>query len=180
MNRRVKKFITLVKITLPLLIFIEEVQAQEATKRAKENFDFNWQFHKGNIAMKLAVKAGGQGGLTDANVKVVTTKDTTIDYTDVKSATVFYPKDWQLVNVPHDWVVENSFVKDNSMGSQPAGNGYLPTGIGFYRKEFEIPEAAKGKKISIEFDGIFRNSTVWVNGHYLVIIKVDIRHQITT
>ncbi|MEP6556305.1 MAG: beta-galactosidase GalA, partial [Ferruginibacter sp.] len=67
----------------------------------------------------------------------------------------------------HDWVVENSFVKDNSMGSQPAVSGYLPTGIGFYRKEFEIPEADKGKKISIEFDGIFRNSTVWVNGHLL-------------
>ena len=43
----------------------------------------------------------------------------------------------------------------------------MPTGIGFYRKEFEIPEADKGKKISIEFDGIFRNSTVWVNGHLL-------------
>jgi beta-galactosidase len=137
------------------------------SERTRENFDFNWQFHKGNIAMKVTVKAGGQGGLTDANVKIVTTKDTTIDYNDVKSATVFHPKDWQLVNVPHDWVVENSFVKDNSMGSQPAGNGYLPTGIGFYRKEFEIPEADKGKKISIEFDGIFRNGTVWVNGHLL-------------
>jgi beta-galactosidase len=117
--------------------------------------------------MKRSIKAGGQGGLTDANVKVVTTKDTTIDYTDFKSATVFCPKDWQLVNAPHDWVVENSFINDNSLGSQPAGNGYLPTGIGFYRKEFEIPEADKGKKISIEFDGIFRNSTVWVNGHLL-------------
>jgi beta-galactosidase len=104
--------------------------------------------------------------LTDVNVKVIT-KDTTLDYTDVKSATVFYPKDWQVVNVPHDWVVENNFINDNSFGSQPAGNGYLPTGIGFYRKEFEIPEADKGKKISIEFDGIFRNNTVWVNGHLL-------------
>ena len=64
-------------------------------------------------------------------------------------------------------MVENSFINDNSLGSQPAGNGYLPTGIGFYRKEFEIPQADKGKKISIEFDGIFRNSTVWVNGHLI-------------
>jgi len=40
-------------------------------------------------------------------------------------------------------------------------------GVGYYRKEFEIPESDKGKKISIEFDGIFRNSTVWVNGHLL-------------
>ena len=43
----------------------------------------------------------------------------------------------------------------------------MPTGIGFYRKEFEISEADKGRKISIEFDGIFRNSMVWVNGHLL-------------
>lgn len=145
----------------------QDLQQRSPSKRTKENFDFNWQFHKGNIAMKRSIKAGGQSGLTDANVKLITTKDTTIDYTDVQSATVFHPKDWQLVNVPHDWVVENSFVKDNSMGSQPAVSGYLPTGIGFYRKEFEIPQADKGKKISIEFDGICRNSTVWVNGHLL-------------
>jgi len=117
--------------------------------------------------MKPAIKAGGQGGLTDRNVKIITDKDTSIDYADVKSSTVFYAKDWTPVHLPHDWVLENSFVNDNSFGSQPAGNGYLPTGIGFYRKEFEIPETEKGKKISIEFDGVFRNSTVWVNGHLL-------------
>jgi len=117
--------------------------------------------------MKPAIKAGGQGGLTDRNVKIITNKDTSIDYADVKSSTVFYAKDWTPVHLPHDWVLENSFVNDNSFGSQPAGNGYLPTGIGFYRKEFEIPETEKGKKISIEFDGVFRNSTVWVNGHLL-------------
>jgi len=145
----------------------QDLQQRPPSKRTKENFDGDWQFHRGNMAMKLTVKAGGQGGLTDANVKIVTAGDTTIDYADVKSATVFHPGDWQQVNVPHDWVVENSFVKDNSMGSQPAVSGYLPTGVGFYRKEFEIPEGDKGKKISIEFDGIFRNSTVWVNGHLL-------------
>ena len=127
----------------------QQIQQTSLSKRTRDNFDFNWQFHKGNIAMKRSIKAGGQGGLTDANVKVITTKDTIIDYADVKSATVFYPKDWQLVDVPHDWVVENSFVKDNSMGSQPAVSGYLLTGIGFYRKEFEIPDADKGKKILI-------------------------------
>jgi beta-galactosidase len=58
-------------------------------------------------------------------------------------------------------------VHDNSLGSQPAGNGYLPTGIGFYRKEFVIPQGDTGRKISIEFDGVFRNSTVWVNGQLL-------------
>ncbi|HAM97955.1 MAG TPA: glycoside hydrolase family 2 [Marinilabiliales bacterium] len=143
------------------------VQSQETKNpRERENFDFNWQFHKGDIAMKLVVRVG-QGGITDINVPVISKKDTIIDYTNAESSKALNPPDWKEVNLPHDWVVEGTFVNDNTLGSQPAGSGYLPTGIGFYRKEFEIPETDKGKKISIEFDGIFRNSTVWVNGHLL-------------
>ena len=136
------------------------------SKRAKDNFDFNWQFHKGDIAMKLVVRVG-QGGLTDINVPVISKKDTVIDYTNFRSSSSFFPPDWTEVNLPHDWAIEGEFVEDNTLGSQPGGSGYLPTGIGFYRKEFEIPESDKGRKISIEFDGIFRNSTVWVNGHLM-------------
>jgi len=139
----------------------------EATKRVKENFDSDWRFHKGDVAMKKVAKAGGQGGLSDVHVKTITTLDTVIDYTDDKSFAVLYMPDWKEVNLPHDWCVENPFVFDNSLGSQPAASGYIPTGIGFYRKQFTISENDKGKKISIEFDGIFRNSTVWVNGHLL-------------
>ena len=135
-------------------------------KRTKENFDFNWQFHKGDIAMKLVPRVG-QGGITDINVPIILKKDTVIDYTNFRSSTAMFPADWKEVNLPHDWCVEGTFVHDNDLGSQPAGSGYLPNGIGFYRKEFEIPDAKKGKKISIEFDGIFRNSTVWVNGQLL-------------
>lgn len=157
-------------IFLFLLIQIEgktqTIKQAALSGRAKENFDFNWQFHKGDIAMKLVVRVG-QGGITDINVPVISKKDTVIDYTDVRSSTALFPADWKEVNLPHDWVVEGSFVHDNSLGSQPAGNGYLPTGIGYYRKEFEIPESDKGREISIEFDGIFRNSTVWVNGHLM-------------
>ncbi|MBV5281343.1 MAG: DUF4982 domain-containing protein [Paludibacter sp.] len=142
------------------------IQQTSPAKRAKENFDFNWQFHKGDIAMKLVVRVG-QGGITDINVPIITKKDTIIDYTNFRSSTSFNPVDWKAVNLPHDWVIEETFVNDNTLGSQPGGNGYLPVGIGFYRKEFEIPESDKGRKISIEFDGIFRNSTVWVNGHLL-------------
>jgi beta-galactosidase len=142
------------------------IQQTSPAKRAKENFDFNWQFHKGDIAMKLVVRVG-QGGITDINVPIITKKDTVIDYTNFRSSASFHPADWKAVNLPHDWVIEETFVNDNTLGSQPGGNGYLPVGIGFYRKEFEIPESDKGRKISIEFDGIFRNSTVWVNGHLL-------------
>ena len=60
-------------------------------KEVKENFDFNWQFHKGDIAIKKIVKAGGQGGITDVNVKVITKPDTVIDYKDINSYKIFYP-----------------------------------------------------------------------------------------
>ena len=139
---------------------------QVQSKRERRCFDFNWHFHQGNIAIKPVVRVG-QGGITDIGMPVITQKDTVIDYSDVRSSTSFHPADWKNVNLPHDWCVEGTFVHDNSLGSQPGGNGYLPVGVGFYRKEFEIPETDKGKKIFIEFDGIFRNSTVWVNGHLL-------------
>lgn len=144
----------------------QNIQQTSQFKRSKENFDFNWEFHKGDIAIKPVVRVG-QGGITDINVPLITKKDTVIDYTIVSSSTALFPADWEKVNLPHDWVVESTFVNDNTLGSQPGGNGYLPTGIGFYRKDFEIPESDKGRNISIEFDGIFRNSTVWVNGHLL-------------
>jgi beta-galactosidase len=145
----------------------QNTQQASVSKRTKDCFDFSWQFHKGDIAIKRAVKAAGYGGLTDINVKVETNKEAVIAYTDVDKASTFKPEDWREVNLPHDWCVEGTFVNDKSIGSAPAVSGYLPGGIGFYRKEFEIPESDKGKKISIEFDGIFRNSTVWVNGQLM-------------
>src|ERR1035437_7623876 len=153
-------------LLFPISAKTQDLQQTAQFKRAKDNFDLSWQFHKGDIAIKRVVRVG-QGGITDIKVPVISKKDTVIDYTDVRSSTSFNPGDWKMVNLPHDWCVEGTFVHDNSLGSQPAGSGYLPVGVGFYRKEFEIPKSDKGKKISIEFDGIFRNSTVWVNGHLL-------------
>jgi beta-galactosidase len=155
-----------------LFVSIHSVRAGDVLQpgfqgRMRDNFDFNWQFHKGDIAMKSQVKAGCQGGITDTTVKIISNKDTVIDYSKQESFMSIFPADWKEINLPHDWVVEGAFMHDNSIGSQPSSNGYLPTGVGFYRKEFKIPKEDKGKKISIEFDGIFRNSTVWVNGHLL-------------
>ncbi|HEY5508445.1 MAG TPA: sugar-binding domain-containing protein, partial [Paludibacter sp.] len=144
----------------------QDLPQTEPSRRVKDNFDFNWQFHKGDIAMKLVVRVG-QGGITDINVPIIQKKDSVVDYTNFRSSSSLLPADWKAVNLPHDWCIEGTFVDDKDLGSQPGGNGYLPVGIGFYRKEFDIPESDKGKKISIEFDGIFRNSTVWVNGHLL-------------
>jgi beta-galactosidase len=71
---------------------------------------------------------------------------------------------WRTFDLPHDWSIEGQFSKDN-----PAtpGGGALPGGIGWYRKTFRIPRSDEGKVVAIEFDGVYRNSEVWINGHYL-------------
>lgn len=71
---------------------------------------------------------------------------------------------WRTLDLPHDWSIEGVFSKDH-----PAtpGGGALPGGIGWYRKTFAIPESAKDKLVFIEFDGVYQNSEVWINGHYL-------------
>jgi beta-galactosidase len=69
-----------------------------------------------------------------------------------------------VLDLPHDWSIEGKFSKDH-----PAtpGGGALPGGLGWYRKTFAMPESEKAKLAFIEFDGVYRNSEVWLNGHYL-------------
>lgn len=71
---------------------------------------------------------------------------------------------WRQLNLPHDWSVEGAFDEKSPAGT---GGGALPGGIGWYRKTFTLPSTAKSNSIFIEFDGVYRNSEVWVNGHYL-------------
>jgi beta-galactosidase len=71
---------------------------------------------------------------------------------------------WRQLNLPHDWSIEGEFSEKAPAGT---GGGALPGGIGWYRKTFKIPAGARGKRIFIEFDGVYRNSEVWINGHYL-------------
>jgi beta-galactosidase len=71
---------------------------------------------------------------------------------------------WRLLDLPHDWSIEGSFSKDNPAG---VGGGALPGGIGWYRKTFTLPESNKDELTFIQFDGVYRNSEVWINGHYL-------------
>ena len=72
--------------------------------------------------------------------------------------------DWRTLNLPHDWSIEGEFSKDNPAG---VGGGALPGGIGWYRKSFTLPSADTNKLVFINFDGIYRNSEVWLNGHCL-------------
>ncbi|MEI6890940.1 MAG: glycoside hydrolase family 2 TIM barrel-domain containing protein [Pontiella sp.] len=71
---------------------------------------------------------------------------------------------WRTLDVPHDWSIEGEYRKSNPMGGTA---GYLPAGIGWYRKTIPVPTAWKGKHVEIAFDGVYMNSTVWANGEKL-------------
>ncbi|MBN2521275.1 MAG: DUF4982 domain-containing protein [Bacteroidales bacterium] len=71
---------------------------------------------------------------------------------------------WRSLNLPHDWSIEGEFGKEHPATT---GGGALPGGIGWYRKTFTIPESDSNKLIFIDFDGIYMNSEVWINGNYL-------------
>ena len=71
---------------------------------------------------------------------------------------------WRKLDLPHDWSIEGEFSENAPSGT---GGGALPGGLGWYRKTFTVPMTSKGKLIFIEFDGVYRNSEVWINGEYL-------------
>lgn len=79
------------------------------------------------------------------------------------STTVFSKSsDWRDIELPHDWSIEGPF--DSKWAS---GTGFLPGGIGWYKKNFDIPNYDPEKVYAIYFDGVYKNSEVWINGHFL-------------
>ena len=67
---------------------------------------------------------------------------------------------WRILNVPHDWSIELENIKDAPGGGSI---GFFPTGVGWYRKTFDVSKYDPEKKYTIEFDGVYMNSEVWVN-----------------
>ncbi|MDR6944010.1 beta-galactosidase GalB [Mucilaginibacter pocheonensis] len=78
--------------------------------------------------------------------------------------TEFNDGTWRSLNLPHDWSIEGTFDPKNPTTQAEGG---LPAGIGWYRKRFTIPASSTNKSVFIDFDGVYRNSEVWINGHYL-------------
>ena len=90
-------------------------------------------------------------------------------YGDGAAAADFDDRTWRTVDLPHDWAVELPFDGrgSHSHGYKAIGRNFPDTSVGWYRKSFFIPASDLGRRISIEFDGVFRDARVWVNGHYL-------------
>lgn len=82
------------------------------------------------------------------------------DPAGAESAT-FDDHSWRTVTVPHDWSIEGPPKENNSTGS---GGGYFSAGVGWYRKSFTVPATWSGKHVSLDFDGIASNATVYLNG----------------
>ena len=76
---------------------------------------------------------------------------------------------WRTVNLPHDWAIELPFDKtaDGSHGFKPVGPGFPKNSVGWYRRTFDLPATDAGKRIWLDFDGAFRDTTVFVNGWYV-------------
>lgn len=124
-------------------------------------FDDGWKFFKGNIDVRYAIKAGRTGGLTDLG-RDADGEWTQIAYNDKEEKINVRDEQWESVSLPHDWIVYGNFSKD-----EWDAQGCLPTGVGCYRKVFDIPAEYEGRRVELEFDGVSRNATVWLNGHLL-------------
>ncbi|WP_236284313.1 glycoside hydrolase family 2 TIM barrel-domain containing protein [Paenibacillus allorhizoplanae] len=118
------------------------------------NIDFNddWQFY---LATRTpTVNTGGvKNGLQDP-VGAPNTAEIINPAFDASS--------WRTVNVPHDWSIEGQKVSSSS-NSQ----GYLEGGLGWYRKNFVLPDTMSDKKIAIDFEGVYTDSIVYVNGNMI-------------
>jgi beta-galactosidase len=74
----------------------------------------------------------------------------------------FDDSDWRTVDLPHDWSVEGPIDRKNYLD-----NGFLPRGVGWYRRYFQLEESDRGKYLALQFDGVATHCTVYVNGHLL-------------
>lgn len=71
---------------------------------------------------------------------------------------------WRKLDVPHDWSIEGTFDEKNPAGG---AGGFLPAGVGWYRKHFTLPASDARRRVFVEFDGVMANSDVWINGAHL-------------
>jgi beta-galactosidase len=145
-----------------LLLGALSVVAENNPPREKLLMDFGWRFafgHATDPAMDFdpapasemfnyLTKSGNAQGAAKAD---------------------FDDSGWRKLDLPHDWAVEAPFDErgSGSHGYKAIGKNFPERSVGWYRKSFSIPASDLGRRISVDFDGVFRDSQVWVNGFYL-------------
>ncbi|MGB6877773.1 MAG: beta-galactosidase GalA [Candidatus Acidiferrales bacterium] len=137
------------------------VAQAQSSLRERLLLDFDWRFHFGNASDPAKDFGFGGGG----------------DGIFAKTGEIFEParhdfddSGWERIDLPHDFVVGLPFVNApelNDFGYKPVGRNFPETSIGWYRRVFEIPQADAGRRIALEFDGVFRDAMVVLNGIYI-------------
>ncbi len=152
----------MIKTSVVLMALAAILLQQHTGAQTRTSLDENWKFHFGHAASpekdfhyslaSVFSKSGGAAG-------------TAIDPR-------FNDSGWRTLNIPHDWAVELPFVQHpdfgvESHGYKPVG-GYFPeTSIGWYRKKFRVSGTDSGQRFQLQFDGIFRAASVWLNGFFV-------------
>ncbi len=135
--------------------------ANPGAGREKLLLDFGWRFHLGDA--NDPAKDFGFGGGRAGNFQK------TGNFLPAGTL-AFDDNDWRQVDLPHDWAIELPFTNDpalSSKGYYPLGRTYPATSVGWYRRVFELSADDAGKRISIEFDGSYRETMVIFNGFYI-------------
>ncbi|HEV3412551.1 MAG TPA: beta-galactosidase GalA [Puia sp.] len=130
-------------------------------QRQHRSLDDGWRFHFGDASDPAK----------DFNYGTVSIFSKSGKSEGTAIAPDFNDRDWRALSVPHDWAVELPFENSPdfdvmSHGYKPVGGHYPATSIGWYRKRFVVAAADSGQRFVLQFDGIFRDSKVWVNGFY--------------
>jgi beta-galactosidase len=136
--------------------------AASSSPRERLLLDFGWRFHLGHGCDPT--KDFGLGAPSGEGLFAKA-----YDFLPVANPG-FDDSAWRKIDLPHDWAVELPFENGPELpdhGAKPLGRNYPQTSIGWYRRVFDLPAEDSGKRIAVEFDGVFRNAIVMFNGHYV-------------
>ncbi|MDB5250953.1 MAG: glycoside hydrolase family 2, partial [Flaviaesturariibacter sp.] len=145
-----------------LLLSLSIASTGQPAPRRHMLLDEDWWFHFGH--------AGDPSKDFNYGVTAIFSKSGKTDNTALGQK--FNDSAWRRLDLPHDWAVELPFVNHPSFdvqshGYKPVGGLFPETSIGWYRKQFTVARADSGHRFELQFDGIFRNAQVWVNGFYI-------------
>ena len=150
------------KIILSAICAAITFAASAQSQRERVNFDDSWLFAFGDASSPA--KDFGCG----TEYFNYLTKAASI-HNEGPYSPKFDASGWTIVDLPHDWVVDLPYAAEasHSHGYKTVGYKYPETSVGWYRKTFTVPAEDYGKHLWLQFDGIFRDARVWVNGFYL-------------
>jgi beta-galactosidase len=134
---------------------------EPAPSRQRLLLDFGWRFSLGHACDPERDFGFGRGSEFSKSGGML-----------APSRPHFDDSQWQAIDLPHDWAVELPFQQsdDDSVimhGSKPMGRLFPATSIGWYRKLFDLPASDLGRRLWLEFDGVYRDAMVVFNGHFL-------------